>query len=130
MPAPEMHTGLLTRRVAFDAPAPGDDGHGGIVTGWTGTEAEIQAWAHFRHLRGSETVIAARLAGRQPIVVTIRATVAARAIGADWRMRDLDAGDWASGDVWTGPVYNLRQAPVPGQSRQWLELLVEGGVPT
>ncbi len=126
--AEQMQAGMLTRMVAFDAPVQQDDGHHGLVDGWTDEEAQVKAAAHFLYLRGSEAVIAARLAGRQAIVVTVRNTAAARAITNEWRMRDVRDGDFDSGGDWAGPVFNVRTAPVPSQDRLWLEILVEGGV--
>ncbi|UIK05009.1 head-tail adaptor protein [Neorhizobium galegae] len=107
----------LNQRVAFDALVRSPDGHGGTTTGWGAPEAAVMAWAHFRYLRGGEAVQAARLAGRQPMVVTIRKSAAAAQITNDWRMRD----------VCTGAIYNIR-AIVPTDDRGFLELTVEGGV--
>ena len=49
-------------------------------------------WAHYRVLRGGETVQAARLEGRQVLVVTVRATALTRRIRPDWRLRDARDG--------------------------------------
>jgi SPP1 family predicted phage head-tail adaptor len=107
----------FNERVAFDAMVRSPDGHGGTTTGWGAPEAAVKAWAHFRFLRGGEAVQAARLAGRQPIVVTIRKSAATAQITNDWRMRD----------VRTDAVYNIRSI-VPTDDRGFLELTVEGGV--
>lgn len=123
-----MTTGHLTRLVAFDAPTSAPDGYGGTEVGWTGEGAQVKAWAHFKYLRGTESVMAARLEGKQPIVITIPNFSAARAITTDWRMRDLHDGTFDSGGTWDGPTFNITQAPLPTQDRQWLELLVQGGV--
>ena len=105
---------MLIARLAFDAPLTGPDGSGGVVIGW---QERFQTRAHFRYLRGGETVVAARLAGRQPVVVTIRAHDSARQITPAWRMRD----------VGLGVAYNIR-AIVPSGDRKWLEITAEGGV--
>ncbi len=112
-----MMAGDLYHRVAFDAPLNTPDGHGGTEVGWNTANA-VEARANFRFLRGGETVQAARLQGRQPVVVTIRNSAAARAIGSGWRMRDLNGS----------AVYNVRTGPVPSDDRQWLEITVETGV--
>lgn len=104
----------MTDRVAFDAPVEVPNGGGGVQTGW---REEMQAFARIRYLRGGETVIAARLASRQPVVVTIRASQAALMIRPTWRMRDARAGT----------VYNIRTI-VPSDDRQYLELTAESGV--
>lgn len=106
--------GDLFQSVAFDSPVVSPDGFGGRNDGWA---EQLQARAHFRFLRGGEAVQAARLAGRQPVVVTIRSSAAARAITPAWRMRDLNAGE----------VYNIR-AIVPTDDRRFLELTCESGV--
>lgn len=113
-----MQSGYLIHRVAFDAPVQVADGHGGIETGWGLPQDAVTARAHFRWLRGSEPVIAARLAGRQPVVATVHATAATKAITPAWRMRDLH----------TGTVFNIRTGPVPSDDRLWLEFTCESGV--
>jgi head-tail adaptor len=122
-----MKAGDLYQRVAFDAPKEVPDTHGGTEVGWD-TDNAVMARAHFLYLRGGETVQAARLQGRQPIVVTIRNSEDARSITAGWRMRDMNAGTLGSGDVWSGSTFNVRTDPVPSDDRRWLEITVEGGV--
>lgn len=107
----------MVERVAFDAPVVSPDGSGGQVTDWG---AELDAYvcrANFKYLRGSESVQAARLAGRQPVVVTIHANPESAAIGTDWRMRDLERGT----------VYAIH-TKVPTDDRGWFELTCESGV--
>lgn len=107
-----MRAGDLHESVVFDRPAAD---LAGVQNGWN---ASVHACrAHFRYLRGSEAVMAARLAGRQPIVATIRRSTGARAITTDWRMRDLRSGI----------VYNVRTA-IPSDDRHWIELTCESGV--
>jgi head-tail adaptor len=112
-----MRTENLTERVAFDPPDVSDDGHGGTEVGWN-TTAAVEARAHFRWLRGGEVVQAARLEGRQPVVVSVLACAALREVDAAWRMRDLRSGG----------IFNVRSGPVPTEDRLWLEFTVEGGV--
>lgn len=111
-----MKSGDLTFRVAFDAPLATADGQGGVVRGWD--EGQVECQAHIRYLRGGETVIAARLAGVQPAVVTIRNAEAARAIRHYWRMRDLRSG----------AIYALKTDPIPTDDRAFLEITATGGV--
>lgn len=107
----------LHYRVAFDAPIENPDGHGGTEVGWDTANAHVTR-AHFRYLRGGETVQAARLQGRQPVVVTVPDCAAARSASTGWRMRDLNSGE----------IYNVRSGPVPTDDRHWQEFTVEGGV--
>lgn len=119
---------MLTRLVAFDAPVRSPDGYGGVDEGFTGEGQQLKAAAHFRYLPGSEPVMAARLDGRQPIVITVHNSVEMGAVNSAWRMRDLHDGMFDTGGDWSGPIYNVRTDPVPSQDRLWLEILVETGV--
>lgn len=110
-----MNAGDLTFSIALDAPTETPNGQGGILQGWA---QRYTCAAHVRFLRGSEAVISARLAGRQPVVITVRNCAAARACAVDWRIRDMRSGT----------VYNVKAAPVPSQNRAWLEILAESGV--
>jgi head-tail adaptor len=110
-----MKSGNLYDLVAFDAPTVAPDGYGGTVFGWT---EQFVTQANIRFLRGGETVQAARLQGRQPVVVTIRNSTEARNVLPSWRMRDARAGT----------VYNVRSI-VETDNRQFLELTAESGVP-
>ncbi len=123
-----MQAGHLTRRVTFDRPHVLDDGHHGEVQGWD-TDV-LTVWAHMAYLRGGEDVIAGRLAGRQPVVVTIHRSTDVLEIDETWRMRDAQDGAWTADAHWTGPVFAIRERPKPTQDRLWLELLVEAGVET
>ncbi|TAZ22186.1 head-tail adaptor protein [Rhizobium ruizarguesonis] len=118
--------GHLYEKVAFDERQLASDGYGNTEAGF----AEIfSCRAGFTYLRGSEAVIAARLEGRQPIVVRVRATPDTRQILPDWRMRDLQNGTWEdSGEtVWSGPVYAVRST-AESEDRQWIDVMVESGV--
>lgn len=105
---------ILNESVAFDAPTEAPDGYGGVETGWT---EQFQARAHFRFLRGGETVQAARLEGRQPVVVTVRAHADALAVTPDYRLRDLRRGT----------VYNIRSI-IETEERRYVEITAESGV--
>lgn len=104
----------LRERIAFDAPVATDDGQGGKETGW---EERHTCRAHFRYLRGGETVQAARLEGRQPVVVTIRSNAAASAITPTWRMRDIA----------DGRVFAISAPPVPSDDHLYLEITCVAG---
>jgi SPP1 family predicted phage head-tail adaptor len=106
--------GSLDRRVAFDAPTSAPNGQGGTISGW---QERATVWANFRFLRGGEVVQSARLEGRQPVVVTIRASSETKAITPEWRMRDTR----------TGTIYAIRTCPPPGLEG-FIELTCESGV--
>lgn len=120
-----MKTPDLFYAVRFERPMSWDDGHGGVEQGWD-TMEPVKARAHFRFLRGGETVQAARLQGRQPIVVTLRRDSDVMQITAGWRMRGNRHGEGGPDDA--HEVYNVRSGPVPTDDRRYVEVLVEGGV--
>lgn len=118
--------GQLYERVAWDERQAASDGYGNVQGAFV---EQFQTRAGFVYLRGSESVIAARLEGRQPIVVRVRASSQTRRIAPDWRMRDARDGQWTGGGepVWTGPVYAVRSiAATP--DRKWLDIVVVRGV--
>lgn len=106
--------GKLRETVAWDERAMVDDGYGNEV----GSFAEqFRTRAGFTFLRGGETVMAARLEGRQPLVVRVRRSSDTERIANEWRMRDLK----------TGTVYAVRAA-APTEHPGFLDIVVEGGV--
>lgn len=108
--------GPLDKKVAWDKRVAANDGYGNPIA--PAFAEQFQCRAGFTFLRGGEAVMAARLQGRQPIVVRIRASIAARLIEPDWQMRN----------VRTGEAYAVRSvAEVAG--RRWLDVTVESGVP-
>lgn len=102
----------LVDRLVFDAPS---YDAAGSQDGWTPSAYECRG--KIRYLRGGETVQAARLDGKQPVVVTIRKSDDAEAIDTDWIMRDPRRDE----------KYNIR-AVVPTEDRRWLEITAESGV--
>jgi head-tail adaptor len=110
--------GKLINKVIFQKPIEMPNSTGGTYQGWE--EATYTCRATFKWLRGGETVQAARLEGRQPVVVTIRASVAARQIRENWRMIDAE----------TAIPYDVRLPPVPTDDWAFLEITAESGVPT
>jgi hypothetical protein len=62
--------------------------------------------------------LAARLEAKQPVIVTVRACNAARAI----------TNDWQAVDTRTGTVYAVKEAPRETDDRRFLEFLAQSGV--
>lgn len=109
--------GRLYYRLAFDQREMVDDGYGNVVAGdWT---EQFQCRAEFIHLRGSETIMAARLESREPMIVRVRMSAQTRQIANEWQMRDLR----------DGKPYNIRDITWDN-NRAMIDLLVEGGVAT
>lgn len=99
---------FLRHVVVFDAPRPGDDGMGNhVADGW---EQRFEARAEIMYLRGGETVVASRLAGRQPAVVTVLSGPDSEAVPTTWRIRD----------VLTGRAFAI-QARVPTDDMMFIE---------
>ncbi|WP_189526621.1 phage head closure protein [Mesorhizobium sp. M7A.F.Ca.ET.027.03.2.1] len=93
-----------------------DDGHGNTV----GEYADVATIpARIQSVKGSEQILAGRLAGVQPIVITIRNGGDAAAVNTDWR---------AVNDR-TEETYNIRSI-IRSERGDWIDLLVEAGVAT
>ena len=73
--------------------------------------ASVEA-AHYRTLRGGETVQQARLEGRQVLVITVRANKVTRTIRPDWRL--IDARD--------GRLFEITAPIVETEDRRWVEI--------
>lgn len=116
-----MSAGKLNRRVHLQARQAEDDGWGGTVPGAGEWVTQDTVFAQFRPMRGGESVIAARLTGKQPYVVRVRQSSQTRQIRPDWRLVDARSGE----------VLDLR-SPVhdPDGKRAWLEFLVEATEPS
>lgn len=70
---------------------------------------------------GGETVQASRLAGRQPVSITVRQSAQTSVVTPDWQCRDARKGT----------RYNIRSIVDPFEhtngANSWLELLCEAG---
>lgn len=125
--AADKGAGRLYHHVAWDKREAVSDGHGNYQDGFV---EQFSCRAGFTYLRGTESVIAARLEGRQPIVVRVRSSTSTRSIEADWRMRDKRNGSWdgdSGEEYWTGPIYAVRSV-IPTEDRQFIDVTVESGV--
>ena len=122
--ADRMHAGRLYQAVAFDKPVQQSDGQGGTINGW---EQQFECRAHYRYLRGGESVQAARLEGRQPLIITVRSSSETQQVQTDWRIRDVRTGEFDVNGDWTGVVYQIK-AVNPTDDRRFLEILAESGV--
>lgn len=106
--------GALRERLHFQARGSTDDGFGNPVAGAFETQFTLNG--HLRPLRGSETVMASRLEGRQPYVLTVRRTPASARVNEAWQAMDARA---------PGRLFAIVAPPVdPDGSNQWLEMLV------
>lgn len=116
--------GAMDRKFMFDEPRSRADGSGGFEEGW---REQFTAWGAVMHMRGGETVQAARLEGRQPVVITIHASADARRVTADWRVRDVHRLVVDEDGAPVAGVYAVTAPPVLTDDRQYLEITCEAG---
>lgn len=108
-----MRSGRLDRLATFQRRTEAVDGYGNTLSDWS---PAFTRPCHVLYKRGGETVQAARLEGRQPVVVTVRRDPETDTITSDWRC------------LIDGRVYNVREYPTPSENRLYLEFLAESGV--
>lgn len=109
--------GRLYNKMAFDQREMVDDGYGNQVAGdWT---EQFQRRAEFIHMRGSEAIMASRLASHAPMLVRIRVDTQTKRIDTDWQARD----------VRQDMAFNIRDITYDN-SRAVIDLLLESGVAT
>ncbi len=106
--------GDLYECVGFEQPQTGSDGGGGVLAGFV---ERFTVRAGYIHLRGGESVMAARLAGRHTQVIRVRASSGTKQVTRDWQIVDKRAGT----------VFNIRDI-TPSTDRAWLDFLAESGV--
>lgn len=110
-----MLAGQLRERFSFQKRVSlAGDGYGNFEGAW---QAQFEVSGRRQMLRGGETVMQARLGGKQPSIISVRNSSQARTITTDWR-----AVDTRSGDVW-----NIRSIS-PEEKRDGIDLLCERGV--
>jgi len=101
-----------------------DDGAGN----WFGEWFDVATVpARIQSLKGSEEVLASRLTGVQPIVVTIRNGGDVAEVGTDWRLINVGAGLDAFGQP--RGLLNIRSI-IRSERGDWIDLLCESGVAT
>lgn len=104
--------GDLRESVHFQQPTESDDGFGTIIVG--PPETVFTTAARIQILRGGETVIAGRLAGRQTVAITVR-----------WQSEfdDIDS-TWRAVNARTGAIYNIKSVE-PNERRSFVNILTE-----
>lgn len=94
------------------------DEYGNVTTGWL---HRFTVRADITPRLGGETVEAARLQGRQPVVIRVRRSPDTKRVTTDWKATDE-----------SGAEYNIRAVVDPhlGDSTRgmWLDMLAESGV--
>lgn len=110
-----MQAGRLDKRLQFAERREIDDGAGNTVAEYV---PQYECAANIKRLRGGESVMAARLEAREPVIVTVRACIAARRITNDWRATDMR----------DGTIYAVKEMPREADNRGHLEFLAMSGV--
>lgn len=108
--------GALSERLAFEARLAIDDGYGNTVAG--DYAVQFNAAARITPLKGGEAVIADRLQGTQPYVLTIRYCDAAKLLKPEWRARNLR----------TGAIYEIKSIANPDEKRKYMAIVAIDGV--
>jgi SPP1 family predicted phage head-tail adaptor len=111
----KIGAGQLIDKITFSTITEQEDGNGGFDK----IKTDFTCRANIRYLRGGETVQAARLTGKQPVVVTVRRSSQTLSLTTDSQMKDARRGT----------AYKIR-AIVPTSDRQFLEITAESGVAT
>lgn len=106
-----MQAGQLNKRVAFFSPVETlRSPTGGSKAGWN---EEFSAWASVRFLRGGEQVMASRMQGKRPAIITVRKRSEVEQVSLDWTVQ------------FDGLTYQVRELPKPVDGTALVELLVE-----
>lgn len=108
-----MPAGPLRERVIFEKRSTESDGAGNFVDEWG---SPVAVAARIRSLKGSEPVLAQRLAGTQPVVITIRASTATKVLTSDWRVKNARSGQ----------TYNIT-AVTPDERGAYIDVLAVSG---
>lgn len=107
--------GSLYDKITFSTVREVPDGN----HGFNQVKSDFTVRANIRYLRGGETVQAARLTGKQPVVVTVRRSSQTAALTTEDKMQDAR----------TGTKYQIRSI-APSEDRQFIEITAESGVAT
>ena len=103
----------LRDQAIFERRSNEQDGFGNYIGEWV---PAFTRWCSVNALRGGESVIASRLQGRQPVIVTVRNDPDTDTIEPEMRAT-ID-----------GRTYNIREMPRLTEDRLYLEFLAESGV--
>lgn len=105
----------MRERVAFEARSAVDDGAGNTQSG--PFEVLYECAARIMPKLGGEAVLAGRLSGTQPMLITVRGCTALAAIATEWRCRDLRKGT----------IYAIKSFNNPDEQGEFIEILGVAG---
>ncbi|WP_294932191.1 phage head closure protein [uncultured Paracoccus sp.] len=105
-----MRAGQLTKWALFQRPEKGVDANRNRILSYVDA---FEVAVNLLPLKGTETVMAARMISRSPAIITVNAASDARLVTNEWRV------------IIDGRVYDVREDPRETQDRGFLEMLVE-----
>lgn len=117
MVAKRSGAGSLSERFSAERRGEVDDGYGNPVAGEFVAQFEPFA-ARVTPLKGTETVMASRLGGVQPMIIRVRYSSNTKQIQPDWQLRDMRKGT----------VYQIKSVANLDEKRQYLDFLAVAGV--
>lgn len=103
-------------RAIFSARREISDEYGGTHDEWV---PQFTEWAEVKYLRGGESVMQARMASRNPVIVSIRNSERARQITSEWQV-ELRSRSGVT------KIYQIKEDPRPEGLDGYLEMLAEG----
>lgn len=110
-----MTAGKLRELLSFQVRQAIDDGYGNEIAG--PFVEQFKDHAQMKPLRGSETVMASRLQGKQPYLVTVRCHANTLLVSPEWR----------AVNVRSGAVYAITTS-VPREKRDYIDMTCVEGV--
>jgi head-tail adaptor len=117
--------GDLRERVTFQRRGELSDGFGNEQAGAWMDQFTVAARVQPR--LGGEEVIAARLAGTQPLIITVRSSSDTKQVTSAWRAYDARAGLTADGEPLR--LFNIRSFANVDERGAYIDFLVQEGQP-
>ena len=112
-----MDAGRLDHQAVFQRAIASRDRDGQLVQGW---EDVVTERAAVHYLRGTESVMQARMQSRSPAILRVRGNPLTRLVTSEWRVRVLDR-------IGDERLFEIKEDPRPTERGAFLEMLVEAG---
>jgi head-tail adaptor len=116
--------GQLREKVTFQRRDESPDGHGNELGGWTDQFSEP---CRLTPRLGGEEVIAARMSGVQPYIMTVRSSRRTRSVSAGWRAFDTRKGTGENGEP--ERLFEILSIADVDEKNAYIDFLVREGVP-
>jgi head-tail adaptor len=116
--AKPTRAGAMREKIEFQVKITSPDEYGNEQTEW---QTQFTTAARLTPMKGGEPVIASRLAGVQPYIISIRSCVAARAVTTAWRA--VDARN-------PSRIFNITSAANVDEKNAYIDMMATQGVAT